>query len=184
MDKSAPSKWALEKAILYRSGKLRCPHSKTMSGLAMDCNQCLALEFDAIRWERDEVTEKLKRELEKAEGQLDIILRECQGDDDASLANDYGGTGWEKEVPVATVRWHRNKWKKSNEVAEKLAEALSEFILRDDGVDGIDNGIVMRYQCRNCLGNSRRREEIQHEEDCYYAAAKSALAAYRERMGR
>ena len=64
MDKSAPSKWALEKAILYRSGKLRCPHSKTMSGLAMDCNQCLALEFDAIARERDKVTEKLAEALD------------------------------------------------------------------------------------------------------------------------
>ena len=75
VDKSAPSKWALEKAILYRSGKLRCAHSKTMSGLAMDCNQCLALEFDAIARERDEVTEKLAEALQ---GIIDIGKRDLK----------------------------------------------------------------------------------------------------------
>ena len=119
MTQPKPSKWALEKASLYSLS------DKNIKRLALDFD-AIAREvraenhFTAAIDERLKAAEKLKRELEKAEGQLDIILRECQGDDDASLANDYGGTGWEKEVPVAIVRWHRNRWKKSNEAAENL----------------------------------------------------------------
>jgi hypothetical protein len=56
--------------------------------------------------------------LEKARGQLDIIQRECDGDDDALLANDYGGTGWEKEPPVTTVRALRAALAESQQQAE------------------------------------------------------------------
>lgn len=147
MDKSAPSKESLERARRF-----------FRDCMIANCPSCgrLALEFEAIARERDEVTEKLKRELEKAEGQLDIILRECQGDDDASLANDYGGTGWEKEVPVATVRWHRNRWKKSNEAAENLAAEVTQYAER--------KGEAWR------VGAGTKIMDV--------------LAAYRERMGR
>ena len=150
MDKSAPSKESLERArkFLDEQLELRSPMHSWL--------ESLALEFDTIRRERDEVVDKLKRELEKAEGQLDIILRECQGDDDASLANDYGGTGWEKEVPVATVRWHRNRWKMSNEAAENLAAEVAQYAERK--------------------GEDWRVGEGTEIMD--------ALAAYRERMGR
>lgn len=50
-----------------------------------------------------------EQELEKAKGQLDIIQRECEGEDDAFLANDYGGLGWEREKPVTTVRTIRQE---------------------------------------------------------------------------
>lgn len=66
--------------------------------------------------ERDEAAEKAK-------GQLDIIQRECEGEDEAFLANDYGGTGWEREAPVTTVREIR-------QAAEKLAEAVETALGR------------------------------------------------------
>ena len=52
-NKSAPSKWALEKAqkwLSHAHGEEECPNDGVV---------CLALEFDAIRRERDKVTEKL-----------------------------------------------------------------------------------------------------------------------------
>ena len=50
-----------------------------------------------------------EQELEKAKGQLDIIQRECEGEGDEFLANDYGGLGWEQEKPVTTVRTIRKE---------------------------------------------------------------------------
>ena len=55
------------------------------------------------------LAEAQEKELEKATGQLDIIQRECEGEDDAFLANDYGGLGWEQEKPVTTVRTIRQE---------------------------------------------------------------------------
>ena len=62
MDKSAPSKESLERARKW--WKALAPNSETQFIRKM------ALEFDAIARERDEVTEKLAEFLEKLNGKI------------------------------------------------------------------------------------------------------------------
>ena len=63
MDKSAPSKWASEKARKFYP----CVGPACEAGECSGCEKRheLALEFDAIRRERDEVAEKLEEFLER-----------------------------------------------------------------------------------------------------------------------
>lgn len=43
-------------------------------------------------------------EIHELRGKLDIIKRTIEHDEDALLANDYGGTGWELDPIVEMVR--------------------------------------------------------------------------------
>jgi len=55
--------------------------------------------------------ETLKARVEEAEGCLDIIHRENAGEPDDSIASDYGGTGWEKQLSVMSTRAVRKQLK-------------------------------------------------------------------------
>lgn len=65
MDKIAPSKESLERARIDNNHV----HYTTPIAACDKCT-CLALEFDAIRRERDEVAEKLAEFLEKLNGKI------------------------------------------------------------------------------------------------------------------
>ena len=71
MDKSAPSKESLERARIDNNHV----HYTTPIAACDKCT-CLALEFDAIRRERDEVTEKLAEALQAVSYYVDH-LRSC-----------------------------------------------------------------------------------------------------------
>lgn len=77
--------------------------------------------------------------------------------------------GQPKEVPVATVRWHRNRWKKNNEAAEKLAKVVNTHY-------PTIAGRVIRLQED---GEEKAAAEWNKVATAFY----TALAAYRERMG-
>lgn len=68
-----------------------------------------------------------RSDLEKAQGVLDIILRECAGESDEDIALDYGGTGWEKHEAVQVVRGLRQR-------SKVLADAVAES-MRSDPLD-------------------------------------------------
>ena len=64
---------------------------------------------------------------EKRLGQLDIILRETEQVDDeeeAFLANDYGGTGWECEEIMNKIRIAVNRWKNKAKAADKGSNSI------------------------------------------------------------
>jgi len=65
----------------------------------------------------DEAVKQLELSEEKRKGQLDIIKRSLEHDEDAFLANDYGGLGWEQGEPMETIRRYVSALQKLEEAA-------------------------------------------------------------------
>lgn len=64
-------------------------------------------QIDVLLAEYDFVREQWADSEDKRTGQLDIVLRELQqfeDEEEAFLANDYGGLGWEKDPQVQAIR--------------------------------------------------------------------------------
>jgi hypothetical protein len=72
----------------------------------------------------------LTQQQECLKGQLDIIVRELEGEGDDWLANDYGGTGWEKLPSVVRARKAFANWGAKYRAIEKRALELEAKLQR------------------------------------------------------
>lgn len=80
---------------------------------------------------------EMKARAEAAEGKLDIIVRETNGEPDDELAIDYGGTGWETSEPVKVVRALRESLGLAHARADGLEANLRFLLARTPTVDGV-----------------------------------------------
>lgn len=95
---------------------------------------------DQQRWllaQYDAAIKQLADEQEKRVGQLDIIKRTLERDDDAFLANDYGGLNWEQGEPMETIR-HKIALLQKIENREIVQHTFSALLGGDEPVSEAD----------------------------------------------
>lgn len=120
--------------------KIELTPEEKLKQIRLNLDARLWIPPDQQRWllaQYDDAVKQLADEQEKRVGQLDIIKRTLERDDDAFLANDYGGLKWEQGEPMETIR-HKISLLQKIENREIVQHTFSALLGGDEPVSEAD----------------------------------------------